>query len=65
MGAYRLVALNDVARECVPDEGIVLWDCGTPFMLGRSSTKREGWAFPMSMAQLSSRHCTLKPSGEV
>jgi hypothetical protein len=64
MGAYKLVPRNEVALGCVPEGGIALWD-SAPFLLGRSAGPGDGFAFPMNLSQLSSRHCTLRASGEV
>ena len=63
-GAWKLLAINTVATDCVPEGGIVLWD-GAPFLLGRLAAPHEGFAFPANLSQLSSRHCTLQPPTEV
>jgi len=60
MGAFRLVPINAVALECLPEDGITLWEAAS-FQLGRSCAAHEGFSFPMNLSQLSSRHCTLKP----
>ena len=64
MGAFKLVPVNDVAASVLPADGILLWETAN-FALGRVAGPREGFAFPMNMSQLSSRHCTLQPSREV
>jgi hypothetical protein len=64
MGAFKLVPINDVAQSCVPEGGIKLWEAA-PFLLGRSAGPADGFAFPMNLSQLSSRHCTLRMAGEV
>lgn len=64
MGCFRLIPLNDVAEGAVPAEGIVLWETA-PYQLGRATTKTEGFPLPQNLSQISSRHCSLRPSGEV
>jgi hypothetical protein len=59
-GAYRLLPVNDVAHRCMPAEGIVLWH--GKYLLGRTATEQDGFAFPANLSQLSSRHCTFTPS---
>lgn len=64
MGSYRLIPMNDVALGAVPEEGILLWH-GLAYQLGRATTKLEGFPLPQNLSQISSRHCSLRPSVQV
>lgn len=60
MGVYKLVALNDVAKNFDSGSGAdLLLKPYAPVVLGRAASKESGYRYPQSWAQISSRHCKI------